>query len=125
MAGKFFTCMKCDKMFRLPGDPGSASSSQLQNGLTERRPDSQAPHLGKSPPAQPIPGWAWIFVAACGIIPIPAAIGAGGAGGCISVARNPSIPVGGRFAGCLGITVACWVAVFLLVAAVIAAGPRR
>lgn len=72
-------------------------------------------------PKPPIPGWAWLFAVACGIIPvltlggaIPAAIGVGGAVGCVGVARNPSMPLGGRVALCVAITVGCWVLVIVL-----------
>lgn len=72
-------------------------------------------------PKPPIPPWAWLFAAACGIIPIltlggaiPGAIGFGGAGACIGVARNDKMPVEARVATCAGITVVCWVLVILL-----------
>ena len=62
-----------------------------------------------------IPAWAWVFAASCGIIPfltlggaIPGAIGFGGAGGCMSTARNRSLPLGIRFVVCLAITIGCW-----------------
>ena len=62
-----------------------------------------------------IPGWAWLFIVACGIIPfitlggaIPGAIGGGGAFGCLAVARDPTKPVGVRVGICIGITVVCW-----------------
>jgi hypothetical protein len=75
-----------------------------------------------TPPAKaPIPAWAWIFAVACGIIPvltlggaIPAGIGLGGAGACIGVARNASMPLVTRVATCIAITVACWGGVILL-----------
>jgi hypothetical protein len=65
--------------------------------------------------AQPIPGWAWLFVAACMLIPlitlggaIPAVIGVAGAVGCSSIARDPSKPTAVRAALCSGIVVLCW-----------------
>lgn len=73
-------------------------------------------------PTPPIPIWAWGFAAACGIIPfitlggaIPGAIGFGGAGGCIAVARNPGMSLGARVAACVAITVCCWGLVIALV----------
>jgi hypothetical protein len=74
-------------------------------------------------PAKPrIPAWAWLFVVACGIIPvltmggaIPGAIGFGGAGGCIAIARDPQKPVGLRVAICSAITLVCWLLVIALV----------
>jgi hypothetical protein len=69
-------------------------------------------------PKPPIPAWAWIFAVACGIIPvltlggaIPGAIGFGGAAGCVGVARGESMPLAGRIAACVAITVGCWVLV--------------
>jgi hypothetical protein len=74
----------------------------------------------------PIPGWAWIFAVACGLIPvitlggaIPGAIGFGGAGGCISIARDESKAVATRVGLCLGITATCWVTFAALVATVL------
>jgi len=73
--------------------------------------DEQQP----SEPKPRIPGWAWLFVVACGIIPfitlggaIPGAIGGGGAFGCLAIARDPSNPVGVRVGICIGVTVLCW-----------------
>lgn len=73
-------------------------------------------------PAKPrIPAWAWLFVIGCGIIPvltlggaIPGAIGFGGAGGCIAIARDPQKPVGLRIALCAAVTAVCWVLVAVL-----------
>jgi hypothetical protein len=63
----------------------------------------------------PIPVWGWVFVAACGIIPIltlggalPAAIGIGGAAGCANISRKASVSVPKRVAICAGITMGCW-----------------
>jgi hypothetical protein len=63
----------------------------------------------------PIPGWAWLFVVACGLIPIvslgggiPAALGCGGAAACVGVARNPAQSLEVRIGLCCGITVLCW-----------------
>ncbi len=73
------------------------------------------------PPPPPIPPWAWVFAVACGIIPlltlggaIPGAIGFGGAGGCVAVARNPSMHLAARVAICVAIAAVCWVLVALL-----------
>ena len=67
-------------------------------------------------PSQPIPPWAWIFVVACGLIPvvtlggaIPGALGFGGAAGCIAVARDASKAIGLRVGICVAVTIACWV----------------
>jgi hypothetical protein len=65
---------------------------------------------------------------ACGIIPvvalggiIPLAIGFGGAGSCLAVARAKSIPVALRLLACVGITILSWIIFGMLVAAVFAA----
>lgn len=65
---------------------------------------------------KPIPGWAWVFAVACGVIPvltlggaIPGAIGFGGAAGCVGVARDDSRSLGVRVGICTGITLACWI----------------
>lgn len=68
-----------------------------------------------SPPTEPIPGWAWLFVVACIAIPvvsrggaIPAGIGAAGAAGCVSVARKAVRPVAVRAGICGAITAGAW-----------------
>ena len=66
-------------------------------------------------PKPPIPPWAWLFAAACGIIPIltlggaiPGAIGFGGAAACVGVSRDATKPIGLRLGICIGITILCW-----------------
>ena len=80
-----------------------------------------------APPATtgPIPAWAALFAAACGVIPlltlgggIPTALGFGGASGCIAVARNPKIDIPSRVILCAGITIGCWVALFVVLGSV-------
>lgn len=80
------------------------------------------------PKKAPIPGWAWIFAVACGAIPlmtlggaIPGAIGFGGAAGCIGLARNAETPMVMRILGCVGITIACYVLVFVVLLGIVAA----
>lgn len=96
----------------------------------------QAPSLRAEPKAKPakpklppIPAWAWIFAALCGAIPlatfggaIPAAIGFGGAGGCIGLARNTDLNIGVRVLGCIAITVACWGSIGALYLAIASRG---
>lgn len=67
------------------------------------------------------PTWAWVFMVACGIIPVltlggavPTAIGVGGAAGCRKIARGASHS-GVRIGLCLLVTVACWLVVVALV----------
>jgi hypothetical protein len=85
-----------------------------------RRTKHGPPARKESPPA-PTPRFAWVFVVACGLIPvltigglIPAFLGATGAASCIGVARKEAWSVGLRVALCAAITVACW-ALFLAV----------
>jgi hypothetical protein len=63
----------------------------------------------------PIPAWAWVFLIACGIIPIislggavPALIAVAGVRGTLSVARLNRWSVGLRAGACVGIALACW-----------------
>jgi len=71
------------------------------------------------------PAWGYVFAVACGIIPIislggcvPVAVGLGGAGGCLQMARSHSIPVALRVVACLVITAVSWVIFGLLVLAI-------
>jgi hypothetical protein len=72
------------------------------------------------PPSAPIPKWAWIFVVACVLIPIialggavPAAIGIGGAYGCVAISRKAEKSTETRLLLCIGVTFLCWI-LFLL-----------
>lgn len=63
----------------------------------------------------PVPAWAWIFVVACGVIPIvslggalPAAIGFGGAAGCYAIAKDGPQQALTRVLLCAGVTGLCW-----------------
>ncbi|HMC63530.1 MAG TPA: hypothetical protein VKI65_01180 [Gemmataceae bacterium] len=71
------------------------------------------------------PAWGYFFAVACGIIPIislggcvPVALGLGGAGGCLQVARSHSLPVALRVVACMGITAVSWVIFGLLILAI-------
>ena len=62
-----------------------------------------------------IPGWAWIFVVGCVLIPVvklggafPGALGGGGAFGCVAIARDPTKPVATRVIFCAMVTGVCW-----------------
>jgi hypothetical protein len=70
----------------------------------------------KAPTSKSIPGWAWLFVAACIAIPIvslggciPGAIGAGGAAGCAAVARSQDLPNVLKVVLCIVIAVVSWI----------------
>ena len=63
----------------------------------------------------PLPGWAWIFIAACisilcvflgGLIPAVCAFG--GAAACAALARDARRPTSVRVALCLAVTVIAW-----------------
>src|SRR5262249_39322361 len=78
------------------------------------------------------PGWAYLFAGACGLIPIvalggmiPIAIGLGGAGSCVSVARLSTVPVLVGVLLCLLITGGCGAGFAILIAAVMAATSSR
>ena len=69
------------------------------------------------------PTWIWVFVVACGIIPVltrggavPTVIGLGGAAGCRKIARGAS-NAGVRVGLCVVVTVACWLLVGALIVA--------
>lgn len=75
----------------------------------------------EKPKRPPIPWWAWVFAVACGAIPVltlggalPGAIGFGGAGACVTLARNRELPVVVRVAFCTAITAACYTAVIAI-----------
>jgi hypothetical protein len=67
------------------------------------------------------PPWRYIFYVAIGIIPvltlggaIPLAIAGAGITGCRQFATDARQPQGVRMIVCLGIVIACWVAMFAL-----------
>lgn len=68
------------------------------------------------------PQWAYFFAVACGAIPvialgglIPAALGLGGAGTCLKIARSGSVPMGLRLLTCVTVTALCWLLFVMLV----------
>jgi hypothetical protein len=76
----------------------------------------------------PTPQWAYFFAVACGAIPIltlgglvPAVLGFGGAGGCLTISRINSLPVVLRLLACVVITAGCWLLFVMLVAAIFTA----
>jgi hypothetical protein len=73
-------------------------------------------------PSTPRPGWSWLFIIACGVIPIvslggviPVIIGIGGAFGCARISRNASFSITQKVIFCIGVTILCWVLFFLLI----------
>lgn len=144
LAGKAGRCPTCNGVVELPAP--AAPAEEEYDYAPERRqsvrddPDD-AWQVDREPVAKkakkpdkpdPIPGWAWFFVVGCGIIPvitlggaIPAAVGFGGAGACMSVARNRQMSIEARIGTCIAITVGCWVAVIAVIAAIVASQGRR
>jgi hypothetical protein len=69
----------------------------------------------------PIPSWGWVFIVACAIVPfitrggaIPAALGVGGAFGCLIVVRDSPKSTSKRVLLCVGITLLAWVLTLVL-----------
>jgi hypothetical protein len=83
---------------------------------------SHSPRIGVDATGAPLPGWAWPFVAACGVIPIltlggafPVTIGLVSAGACWQLAGSKrSVPL--KVAGMAAITLLAWGAVLVLLA---------
>jgi hypothetical protein len=66
--------------------------------------------------AIPVPGWAYVFALACGVIPVlslggfvPAMIGIGGASSCIKISSTGSLHGFLRVLLCIVITIGCWI----------------
>jgi len=83
-------------------------------------------------PKPPIPWWAWLFAAGCIAIPvitiggaIPGALGAGGAAGCVGVARLPGRSVAFRIGICAAILAGCWALFGVLIVAAVLTLARR
>lgn len=67
-----------------------------------------------------IPKWSYIFIILCFILAVqggavPAVIGILGISGCIKVSRKLTLPNPLRIAICAGITVICWLSLYILV----------
>jgi len=74
--------------------------------------------------ADPVPGWAWVFIVACGLIPVisvggavPMLLAMAGIGGTLAVARVREWSVPMRAGICAAVAVACWCGFALLIAA--------
>lgn len=86
--------------------------------------DGRSVQTGKSvAKLHDMPKWMWIFIVACGIIPVltlggvvPLLIGLGGASGCVAVSRHPTRSTRAKAAWATGITIVAWV---LLIAFVV------
>jgi hypothetical protein len=70
-----------------------------------------------------MPGWAWLFIGACALIPIltlggaiPGALGGGCAAGCASIAKNTKQTVGTRVALCAAVTGGAWLLFIVFIA---------
>lgn len=71
------------------------------------------------------PGWAWVFVGACGIIPVltlggavPVMLGFGGASVCLKTARSRGLDGLSKVVVCVAVTAAAWVGLAVTLAAV-------
>jgi len=67
------------------------------------------------------PGWAWIFMILCVLIPvvslggaIPGVLGVGGAAGCAGLAKSRKMKKSMRVISCIELTVLCWELWFLM-----------
>ena len=108
--------MKCPHCYALnaPGDTACSGCGASLAGIIAA--------------AQPTPAWVYLFVVACGIIPvvalgglIPIILGVGGASSCLAAARQHSIPWPLRFLACVGVTCLSWFIFLALMAAVLSA----
>jgi hypothetical protein len=102
--------MKCPRCFSL----NCATDTVCVGCRTSLTPARQAEAREKAKASTP--GWAYLFAAACGAIPIitlggaiPTVIGLGGAGLCLQVARSYSLPGAVRFVACFLIAATSWV----------------
>jgi hypothetical protein len=73
-------------------------------------------------PLSKVPRWAWAFIGGCAIIPfltaggaIPAALGFGGAAGCLKIAKNPAHSPLKKALLCGSVLVGAWLGVLLTV----------
>src|SRR5262245_4710645 len=90
---------------------------------TEYCPQCKQRHAGTTAGAfDGVPWWGWIFVVACGAIPvislggaIPAALGVGAAGACAAVSKKPDMSGALRLGACFGITMGAWFLFVLLI----------
>jgi hypothetical protein len=86
-----------------PARPAEGRADRRKQGLKETFSD--------------LPGWSWLFVAACFAIPIlslggaiPGALGFGAAAGCASIAKRPAWETSTRVVVCAAITGGAWLA---------------
>jgi hypothetical protein len=97
----------------------SAHCVKCDRPLSEK--DEYCPHCKqKNPDAKvrtfsSLPGWGWVFVVACGVIPVitlggavPALLGIGGAAVCATLSKRPNWPTPRRVLACAGVTVGAW-----------------
>jgi hypothetical protein len=88
--------------------------------------DGRSVQTGKSvAKLHDMPKWMWIFIVACGFIPVltlggivPVAIGLGGATACVAFSRHPTRSTRGKAVWATGITLTAWLLLIAFVAAV-------
>jgi hypothetical protein len=110
-------CPQCRNAIKASPDSAGQKVVCLKCGAECLVPASVA-----TPEKLPLPWWAWVFAAACALIPIitiggaiPTAIGFGGAAACLGIARMPTMHAAARVGICSGVAFACWFAFGLLV----------
>jgi hypothetical protein len=90
----------------------------------DRRSSDDGTFMGKL--ASPgTPGWAYLFIGLCALIPvvalggcIPVMLGFMGASACLGISRQGWLPVLVKVPLCLVVTAACWLAFAAMIAAV-------
>jgi hypothetical protein len=106
------------RVYPLPVPGRQAAIHIRSNGFTYQDDlvvDGQSAVTGRAVAAPlPMPGWAWVFVIACGILffvggAIGGAIGIGGALFCATQARNAARPVAARVGLCVAGMIGAWV----------------
>lgn len=107
-------CDWCDE--QLPDPYADEASEPAQAGRTPEH-AMQSRRDADRFASEGLPGWAWIFMIACGAIPvislggaIPMAIGFASVAGCRQIAIDSKQPLATRVAVCLGITILAWAA---------------
>lgn len=113
--------MKCRSCYAL-------NAASDVNCFSCGRPLNRAPaeHTFTQKLASPnTPGWSYLFIILCGLIPvvalggcIPILLGFGGASACLAVARQTWLPTLVKVPVCLVITAGCWLGFVALIAAV-------
>jgi hypothetical protein len=99
------------------GSPRADGVQVQQAPLRPAEGKADKPKQGLKEAFSGLPGWSWVFVAACFAIPvmslggaIPGALGFGAAAGCANVAKRPTWETSTRVVVCAAITGGAWLA---------------